>query len=263
MVEFLAEGVEAPLLGGAVARRWAGGLGLEGPVHAFVSPILLGLTGLDELRQDPEPHPKGRQRGQAGERGGGKGHSVVGTNAFGEPELAEETCEHRLGLGHRGRAQGLAAEEIAAVAIGDRQGIAIETVAGLELALEVGTPHPVRGAHRGGGLAGVAHAAARPRLADQAVPIEEVADGGAGRPGPPIGMAPGKKRQELLRAPGGVALARFNERLHHFLGRLGRAHMRASGALGQAGETPVFVALNPLVAGLAADSIVLAKLSDG
>ncbi|MGH9893034.1 MAG: hypothetical protein ACREA0_13790, partial [bacterium] len=27
VVEFLAEGVEAPLLGGAVARRWAGGLG--------------------------------------------------------------------------------------------------------------------------------------------------------------------------------------------------------------------------------------------
>jgi hypothetical protein len=39
--------------------------------------------------------------------------------------------------------------------------------------------------------------------------------------------------------------------------------MRASGALGQAGETPVFVALNPLVAALAADAIVLAKLSDG
>ena len=48
VVEFLAEGVEAPLLGGAVARRWARGLGLESPVHALVSPILLRLTGLDE-----------------------------------------------------------------------------------------------------------------------------------------------------------------------------------------------------------------------
>jgi hypothetical protein len=60
-----------------------------------------------------------------------------------------------------------------------------------------------------------------------------------------------------------MALARFSERLHHLLGRLGRAHIWASGALGQAGETPVFVALNPLVAGLAADAIVLAKLSEG
>jgi len=76
-------------------------------------------------------------------------------------------------------------------------------------------------------------------------------------------MAPGKKRQELLRAPGGMAPARFSERLHHLLRGLGWAHMRASGALGQTGETPVFVALNPLVAGLAADAIVLAKLSDG
>ena len=108
----------------------------------------------------------------------------------------------------------------------------------------------------------MAHAAARPGLADQAVPIEDIADGRAGRPSP-IGMTPGKKRQELLRAPGGMALAHFNERLHHLLGRLGRTHMRASGALGQAGETPVFVALNPLVAGLAADAIVLAKLGDG
>ena len=108
----------------------------------------------------------------------------------------------------------------------------------------------------------MAHAAARPRLADQAVAIEDIVDGGAGRPGP-IGMALGKECQELLRAPGGVALARFKERLHHFLGRLGRAHMRAPGALGQAGGTPALVALNPLVAGFAANAIVLAKLSDG
>jgi len=55
----------------------------------------------------------------------------------------------------------------------------------------------------------------------------------------------------------------MSERPHHLLGRLGRAHTRASGALGQAGETPVFVPLNPLVAGFAADAILLAKLSDG
>jgi hypothetical protein len=166
-----------------------------------------------------------------------------------------------LSLGYRGRAQGLAAEEIAAVAIGDRQGIAIEAVAGLELALEVGTPNEVWGAHRGARLAGVAHATVCPRLADQAVAIEDVTDGRAGRPGP-LRMAPGKERQELLRAPRGMARPRFKERLHHLLGGLGRAHMRASGALGQAGVTPALVTLNPLVAGLAADAIVLAKLSD-
>ena len=32
-----------------------------------------------------------------------------------------------------------------------------------------------------------------------------------------------------------MALARFNERLHHVLGRLGRAHMRASDHQGEAG----------------------------
>jgi hypothetical protein len=63
--------------------------------------------------------------------------------------------------------------------------------------------------------------------------LEEVADGGAGRPSP-IEMAPGKQRQEFLRAPGRMALARFNERLHYLLGRLGRADVRAPGGLGQA-----------------------------
>jgi hypothetical protein len=162
-----------------------------------------------------------------------------------------------LGLGHRRRAQGLAAQQIAAVAIGDRQGIAIEAVAGLELALEVGTPHEIRGAYRAR-LAGVAHATVCSRLADQAVPIEDIANGRAGRPGP-IGMALGKECQELLRAPGGMALSRFNERLHHLLGRLGRIDMRAPGALGQARATLALVAFNPLVAALAADAIVLAS----
>jgi len=67
----------------------------------------------------------------------------------------------------------------------------------------------------------------------------------------PIGMAPGQERQELLRAPGRMALPRSNERLHDPLGGLGRAHLRASGAFGQAGGTLALVALNPLVPALA------------
>jgi hypothetical protein len=39
--------------------------------------------------------------------------------------------------------------------------------------------------------------------------------------------------------------------------------MRASGALGQARGTLLLVAFNPLVVALAADAIVLAKLTDG
>jgi hypothetical protein len=43
----------------------------------------------------------------------------------------------------------------------------------------------------------------------------------------PIRMALGKECQELLHAAGGMALSRFNECLHHLLGRLGRTDMRA------------------------------------
>ena len=57
VVEDLAEAVEAALLGAQAAGGGPGGLGLEGAVHAFVTAVLLGLAGLDELGEDAKADP--------------------------------------------------------------------------------------------------------------------------------------------------------------------------------------------------------------
>jgi len=57
LVEVAPEGVEAPLLGSKDLAGGAGGLGLEGALHAFVATVLVGTGGFDQLGPDPEPDP--------------------------------------------------------------------------------------------------------------------------------------------------------------------------------------------------------------
>jgi hypothetical protein len=49
--------VEALLLLQEVRRGWTRGLALQVEVHSLVLSVLLGMTGRDPLRPDPEPHP--------------------------------------------------------------------------------------------------------------------------------------------------------------------------------------------------------------
>ena len=59
-VGLAAEGVKAARLGGRVGRRRARGGGFQGPVHAFVAPVLFRMRGLDEFGPDAEPNPPDR-----------------------------------------------------------------------------------------------------------------------------------------------------------------------------------------------------------
>jgi hypothetical protein len=127
------EAVEGVLLG-------AEGVLLEVSVHAFVPGVLLGLTGLDELGSDAEPDPPDGELGEASEGGGGEGMTVVGADALGEAELAEEVAEAANG-GLKIEAEHAAAlEEEAGVAVLNGERKAEATVAGAKLALEVGAP---------------------------------------------------------------------------------------------------------------------------
>ncbi len=56
LVVDLPEAIEAALLDAAVSGRRMRGLGLEGPVHALVSPVLLRVGRLDANGADPEAH---------------------------------------------------------------------------------------------------------------------------------------------------------------------------------------------------------------
>ncbi len=73
VVEVLAEAVEAGLLPARARGRRLGSLGLQGPMHALVPPVLLGLAGLDTLQRDAGLDPADRQarqpaRARSGER---------------------------------------------------------------------------------------------------------------------------------------------------------------------------------------------------
>jgi hypothetical protein len=60
MIACSPEGIEAALLGGPAGGRGAGGVGVQGPVPAFMTPVLLRTARVNQLWQDAEAHPPGR-----------------------------------------------------------------------------------------------------------------------------------------------------------------------------------------------------------
>ena len=95
-VELGSEGVEATLLSEAVLLGWQRGVTLEGAMHAFVTTVLLGLAGFDELWGDAESDPPDRESREAAERVGGEGRAVVRADALRQSVLPEDPLEHCL-----------------------------------------------------------------------------------------------------------------------------------------------------------------------
>ena len=258
-VELLAEAIEAPLLSGEAPRRRARGLGLQGAMHAFMAAILLRLARFDQLGQNAQADPPGGEARESGQRVGGKGHAIVGADALGEPELVKQPREHRFGLVYRGRVQRLAAQQIAAEAIGDGQGIAVPAVAGFELAFEVGAPGVIGREDLRGGFAGMADVPAVPGGGDQAVATEDVTHGRPAGPGPARGALL-QQREELLGAPGGVPTAGVENRGDEILRGLVGGHPGLPRTLFQARGPVPQIAVDPLVAGLATHPVEGAEL---
>ena len=184
MVVFVAEAGEAVLLATSRGCGWDRGLLFEGAVHAFVSSILLGVGRLDEFGKDAQSDPPDRQPGEPGEGGGGsKGGAVVGTDDAGQAVFAEEPVENGLGELRLRGVECLAAQQEATVSIDDSERIAVFSIQGLELALEVGGPDMIGGTHGGFGFTGMSAPRLRPSGGHEAVSFEDVADGGTSGPG--------------------------------------------------------------------------------
>ena len=100
------------------------------------------------------------------------------------PEHIEQASEHRFGFCHASGAECLAAKQEAAEAIGHSKRITVQSIAGFELPLEVGTPQIVRCKDLADGLAGMTDVSPTALLRHQPMPTEYVAHGRARRKTP-------------------------------------------------------------------------------
>ena len=252
-VVLMAEGVEAPLLSLEVAGGGTGGLGLESSMHALVSTVLLRVGGFDELGVNPETDPPDGESREATQRGGGEGHPVVGADDLRKAVLLEEPQEDRSCQANRGGGESLAAEKETTVAVDEGQGEAIEPVAGLELALEVGGPDIVGLEHRGERFAGMGGEATSSPSGDKTMAFENIVAGGARRP-VPARMPSGEHAKQFLGSPGWMVAPTFEQALHKGGGALVRAGAGLLRAILQTRRAFLSVTMKPLVGRFPADS---------
>ena len=147
----------------------------------------------------------------------------------------------------------LAAQEIAAVRIAQRQRLAMRAVASEKPALEVHAPHVVGCTAMRKGYTRGRTAAPQAALNRQTLPIEQRPDRARCRP-LALRDAPDKPRSHLRRSPGGMRApyrqAPLGDRLYYRV----RMVERRSRALDESFNASLIVSPKPLVAGLAADS---------
>lgn len=252
-VVLLAEGVEAPLLSLEIAGRRTRRLGLERSVHALVSTVLLRVGGFDELGVNPQTDPPDGESRETTQRGGRKGHPVVGPNNPRKTVLLEKPPEDRVRQADRGRGKAMTAEKEPAVTVDQGQRETIVTIAGSELSFEVGGPDIVGMEHRGEGLSRMSGEASSSTSCDEAMALENIVTGGARRPVPGR-MPPGEHATQLFGSPGRMAASAFEQALDD----VGRTLMRAGAGLPRTIFQPrrAFfpVTIEPLVSRLAADA---------
>src|SRR5262249_43432798 len=150
---------------------------------------------------------------------------------------------------------------IAAEAVDDGEGVAVEAIAGLEVTFEVGGPDVVGREHGSLRPTGMTGSGSATSLGDQAVTLEEVAAGAASGPFPG-GVLSGENTQQLLGTPGGMTVTRFEQGLHDSGGGLVRTGVRSAGLVAQPLESVSLIAGGPLVGGLATDAEARAQLGN-
>ena len=180
-------------------------------MHALVSSVLLRLAGRDPLRLNPGLDHQNRKARQPSDADRGERRTVVGAQPERQAEFAERGVEHRPDVLAVRSGQRLAAQQIAAHRIGERQRLATGAVAGQEPALEVDAPYIVGRPAIGEGRARGRAPAAQLALHRQPLAIEQKADRARRRPvnrrRPPL-----EKGARLQRSPG----------------RMGPAHRKAA-----------------------------------
>jgi hypothetical protein len=143
VVVVVAEAIEGALLG-AERRGAEHDLALERQMKPFVLSVLLRLAGLDALMADAEPMPPGRQlRKPARPMHGGKRRPVVAADGRWQPKGLKRPLERAAHAAAPRVGQRRARQQVAAVGIGDGEGIATAP-ADDEVAFEIDAPERVR-----------------------------------------------------------------------------------------------------------------------
>ena len=153
----------------------------------------------------------------------------------------------------------MASQDVASASVRDREGIAVDAVASLELAFVVDTPSVVGSVHRLGGLAWVPRVLPSSLLLDHAVTSEEIAHSGSSGP-INLGVALLQNREQLLGSPVGVLATEFKDRLGDLDGRFMGASFWPTRTLHQSKEALALKPLDPLVSGGPADPVPPAEL---
>ena len=253
--------IEPPLLGGegraGSMRRKSGAL-LEGPVHAFMASVLVGLSRLDALWNDAQRDPPDGELGEAGDRGGSERMSVVATDPTGEAEGAKESPE----TAHRGlkieAVHAPAREQETGMTVLNGERIAQLPIAGSELTLEVRGPGTVGLGKDRNGRARMRTTASRLSNLDAAVALENPSDRLGARHGVD-GAVTGQLAAERTGAPT-VLLAKLEDACDRRGKCRVRTGVRTMGAISQPFEALFLKTSNPLVAGRATDSMSPAQL---
>jgi hypothetical protein len=207
---------------------------------------------------NPQTQPPHVELRQAVDPGGGKGDAVVGADGAGQAVLAEQAVEdgaHPVAL--RGE-QGVTRQEVTGVLVGDGERVAIDAVAGPEVPLEVGGPEVVGLRRRRGDDAGMLVVASTPALLYEAAASEEIAGGADG--GPVQGRLPRPQPGQELGGPSARMLpARGADHGRDVRRDAVGALMRGATAIAQTLAAVLIEAIEPFVAGLAADAVPRAE----
>ena len=219
----------------------------------------MSLTGSGEIGQDTELDPPDGEAGETAERHGSERGAVVGADALREPELAEETSEDASGVGIGGAIETLAGEQIPTEAVLDGERVAVAAIEGLELTFEVGGPDGVGCIEGSGGSAGMRASATPARLLHEAIAPEVLVEDPSRRDAP-VGVQGEEPSADLVGTPTWSARAELEGRLKHmWLGGMWMSRGTA-GTVPEAIGSFGLVAVEPLVARLAADAVAQAEL---
>ena len=176
-----------------------------------------------------------------------------------ETVVAERALKH----GPRGdglrREKAVTGEEEARVLVGDRERVAIQSVAGAKLAFEVGAPQVVRRGRVGADDARMDRRPPAAAMLDQAAPGEQIGHGARGGPRPNPGMLVGQHLEQLARAPVGVRFTRRDEELRKPRCDRVRAVMWGATAVDQAPPSVGVVPGEPFVADAPTDAVAGAQ----